>query len=280
MRKLIGASLLLSALLTACGGGGSAPSAPATANASSIKLSFYGNPMVSVAGSVVHNAAASGTATTTDANTATAQDLTDALAAQGVTANVSVQVMDGTTLHNLIMGSNNGLPPTPDQFKTDPSEWLIANFALDDMVTPVDQASQRAALAQFQQDLTVFIQRARVSGKITFIVLPIPTCDAPQGLTAAEGLALAEDNATITAPAFLTGGLPSAYTTVNGQPVNTYIQGHEGADCRTPDAFLQNARTQSVATDIAERVKLSTAATTPVSGGSDTSSASGTAGAQ
>lgn len=279
MMKVIAAALLTGVALTGCGGGGSGSQSTAPV-ANTVKLSFYGNPMVSAQGAVVHDAVASAptaASTTSDANTATVTDLTTALAAQGVTANVSVQVMDGTTLHQLIMGSNNGLPPTPDQFKTDPSEWIIANFALDDMATPATDATQSAAIAQFQQDLTVFIQRARTSGKVTFIVQPIPTCDQPNGYSAAYGLALAETNAANAAGGYLTGGLPATYVVQNGVSVDTFTQGHMGADCRTPDTYLQNARTQSVAADIANRVKLLASSPAAASDASGTVAASSVA---
>jgi hypothetical protein len=160
--------------------------------------------------------------------------------------------MDGTTLHALIMGSDNGLPPTPDQFKTDPSGWLVVNFQLDDMVTPPSDPTQSAAMQQFKSDLEIFIQRAHVSGKQVFVVLPILTCDVQNGLSAADGLTLMVSQASGQAGGMITGQLPYTYAAdANGKQVNTYIAGHMGADCRTPDAYLLNARTDKIAADIA-----------------------------
>jgi hypothetical protein len=229
------------------------------------KLSFYGNPLGSTVPTKtaslnlwpISAAYADGTA---DAANQTVQSLQDALSALGVTATVTPQVMDGTSLHALIMGQDNGLPPTPDQFKTDLNSWVVANFQLDDMVTPMTDPTQQAAMQQFKTDLETFIQRMHVAGKQVFLVLPIQTCDAPQGAgiglyTAADGLAQMISQASGEAGAQTTGFLPYAYvTTQTGDTyttVNTYTQGHLGTDCRTPDTYLLNARTAVMAKDIA-----------------------------
>lgn len=258
----LAAAVTLAISLAACGGGGS-DSTPAQPVAKVPTLSFYGNALVAPAKATAKAAAseaasAAAPASASDAAAATVQSLTDALAAQGVTANVTAQVMDGTTLHAIVMGENNGLPPTPDQFGKDPSEWLIVNFTLDDMVSTIDVPSQAAALAQFQQDLTVFIQRGHVSGKNTFVVTPIQSCDgSPSGFSATEGLRNAENQASYAAFAFITGlGSGPIVVGPDGKNVDTLTQGHMGADCRTPDAYLLNLQTQAIATDIAGRLKL------------------------
>jgi hypothetical protein len=243
--------------LAACGGGdeGSPASTAKVAN-----ISFYGNPLPSVSTSaaaakvaVVH--AASDSAASDGAAT-TVKTLTDALAAQGVTATLTPQVMNGTTLHALIMGENNGLPPTDDQFKTDQNGWLVINFQIDDMVTPMNDPNQQAALATFQQDMYTFIRRAGVSGKSVFIILPIPTCDAPAEHSAADGVIQAISAATTQALAFPVGSLPSNWVVdMNGVKTNTFTQGHLSADCRTPDTYLLNAWTESIAARIAPALK-------------------------
>jgi hypothetical protein len=262
------ACIVLAALLSACGGGGSDSPAPSTV----IKkptLSFYGNPLgstvVKSSAKAATDTAASAPESASDAAAETVQTLQDALAAQGVTATVTPQVMDGTTLHALIMGENNGLPPTDDQFKTDPNGFLVVNFVLDDMVTPKDDPNQVAALAQFRQDLYVFIQRAHVSGKLVFVIQPIPTCDVPNiadggsgARTAADGLIEAIGNAAGQAGGFPVGGIDGmAYVTDPNTHVvtNTYTAGHLGADCRTPDAWLTNQWTTAIATPIAAALK-------------------------
>jgi hypothetical protein len=261
MKGLLIAVLSACVALVACGGGGSNNSAPA---AKTLKVSLYGNPFVSsgsTASAKVQTAAfdqvASAPASASDA-AATVQTLTDALTARGVTATVTPQVMDGTTLHQIVMGENNGLPPTPDQFKTDPSEWLILNFSLDDMVTPANDPNQLAAITQFGQDLSVFTQRAAVSGKRVFVVMAIPTCDVPNQNTAADGLNQGTIKAGLTSNLTPVGAIPMQFVVTNGVTVNQTAQQHMGADCRTPDTYILNQRTQAVADDIASRYKAAT----------------------
>jgi hypothetical protein len=260
MFKLLIASVVAALFLSACGGGGSAPAVAPVAN--TMKLSFYGNPLQSnpnapVAHFAVAHASAATDSAASDAAAQTVSDLTAALAAQGVTANVTAQVMDGTTLHQLIQATNNGVGPTNDQLTVDPSEWLIANFTLDDMVTDPADPVQAAAIAQFQADLVVFVNRAHLAGKQTFIVVPFFTCDASLEHTAAWGLHEAELNASNAAFALDAGAMPTmSAALVDGATPNAVAVSHMGADCRTPDAYLQNLRTQAVALDIATRLKL------------------------
>jgi hypothetical protein len=264
MTKLLAISVAAALCLSACGGGGGDSAAPAP-TAKIQKLSFYGNPLGTAPKATAHAFAAvardaSAPVATSDPAATTVQTLQAALAAQGVTAAVTVQVMNGTTLHQIIMGESNGLPPTPDQFKTDPSEYLVANFTLDDMVTPGSDPTQNAAMQQFKQDLETFIQRAHVSGKLVLVVLPIPTCDvvpnyATQGgANASTGLMLMISQAAISAGGFPVGGLSSNIQSPDGTITNDFTAGHLGADCRTPDAYLLNAQTQAVAKDIASRL--------------------------
>ena len=270
--------ILTAALLSACGGGGSDSPAPST----SIKnptLSFYGNPL---GGPVAKSSAKAATDVASDASAATAPvsasdaaaqtvaTLQDALAAQGVTATVTPQVMDGTTLHALIMGENNGLPPTDDQFKADPSGFVVANFVIDDMVTPSNDPNQQAALAQFQQDVYTYVQRMHVAGKLVFLIQPIQTCDVPNvanaslgalgAHSAADGVAGAISKAATAAGGFPVGGLPATYVTDPNTYVvtNTYTEGHLGADCRTPDAWLNQQWINAIATPIAAAMKQGT----------------------
>jgi hypothetical protein len=227
---------------------------------------MYGKPLVSSAtGATAHaqvvalaRAASTPDAGTSDAQ-ATVQTLQDALAARGVTANITAQVMDGTTLHQIVMGENNGLPPTPDQFKLDPSEWMVVNFQLDDMVTPATDPAQQAAIQQFIQDLTVFAQRAAVSGKAVFAVNPIPTCDTQYSAARGPLRFIGEYGV-----AFLFGG--SQVQAIASSPG---IE-HFGADCRTPDAYIQNIQIQSIADTIAEGYKEAAAPASGASGASAT----------
>jgi hypothetical protein len=245
--------------LTACGGGGGDVNSSAKPTA----ISFYGNPIGGSSSAVSHAAvihAASDSAASSPSTTTGVMTLTEALAAQGVTATITPQVLNGTTLHQLIMGQDNGLPPTQDQFKTDPNAYQVVNFALDDMVTPDSDATQAAAVAQFKTDLETFVQRAHVAGKLVLVVLPIPTCDAVPnyatqgGHNAAFALTLAISQAAVDTGAFPVGGLTSNIVTSDGTVQNDFTAGHLGADCRTPDNYLLNAQVQAVAADIAPRL--------------------------
>lgn len=258
IKKMVAA--LASASLAACGGGGDSNPQP---TAKALTISMYGTPFVSSSPapvaraqfSMISKAEGAAPATAGSDAQATVQTLKNALASRGVTANITAQVMDGTTLHQIVMGENNGLPPTPDQFKLDPSEWMIVNFQLDDMVTPASDATQQAAMAQFTQDLIVFSQRAAVAGKAVFVVVPVFTCDTEN--SAAGGLWAATNKAFINgAPLRFVGqtGISfgfSALGTVNPSPDIV----HMGADCRTPDAYVQNLRVQSIADTIAQGYK-------------------------
>lgn len=271
------ATVIASVCLAACGGSGG-DSSTAQPAAKKMTISMYGNPLVSAPVTVAHarfsliSSAEAATPPTaaSDAQT-TVQTLQDALTARGVTASVTEQVMDGTTLHQIVMGVDNGLPPTPDQFKSDPSEWIIVNFQLDDMVTRVDDPTQQAAIQQFIQDLTVFTQRAWVSGKGVWAVLPFQTCDAPPGFSASDGLRYALIQAESNS-----GLLPIGATSFGffydafGNITNTADMVHLGADCRTPDAYLQNLRVQAVADKIADIYKAPPPGAYPASGASAT----------
>ena len=275
MFRMMVAAGLAAVFLVACGGG----SGDAQPTAKALTISMYGKPLVSAtSGATAHaqlaavvRAASTPAAGASDAQ-ATVQTLQDALAARGVTANVTAQVMDGTTLHQIVMGVDNGLPPTPDQFKTDPSEWMVVNFQLDDMVTPASDPAQQAALKQFAQDLTVFAQRAAVSGKAVFAVRPIPTCDtqysASAGLSSAMTQALVDG-----APIRFIGETGVSFSFGSGVAVpstNSPGVDHFGADCRTPDAYVQNLVVQSVADSIAAGYKEAAGTPSAASGASAT----------
>lgn len=272
MTKATLACVLASIFLAACGGGGgSGDTQPA---AKPLTISMYGKPLVSGSSAVVAHAqarvmaaASSATASGTSGVQTTVQSLQDALAARGITAAVSAQVMDGTTLHQVVMGENNGLPPTPDQFKLDPSEWMIVNFQLDDMATTWTDPVQRAAVDQFAKDLVVFAQRAAVVGKAVFAIEPIQTCDMPDSAVDALHYGLIKAF-TDGAPIRIIGQVPFFVQFDSlGKPVPSPDLVHLGADCRTPDAYLQNLQVQSVADTIASAYK-EAATASPASGAS------------
>ncbi|MCP3721714.1 hypothetical protein M3I53_01000 [Paraburkholderia sp. CNPSo 3272] len=264
MKKALAAALLFAVGLAACGGGGGSGDSSKPA-AKALTISMYGKPIVSSSTSTVAHArfslissamAADTPSAASDAQT-TVKSLTDALAERGVTANITTQVIDGTALHQIVTTEYNGKSPTPDQFKTDPGEWMIVNFQLDDMVTPATDPAQQAATAQFTADLLVFSQWAAVAGKAVFVVMPIQTCDTHY--SASNGLYTAILNAFNSgAPIRFTGAVPTGFGfDTNGKAVPTVGTdlAHYGADCRTPDAYLQNAQLDSIAGDIASAYK-------------------------
>ncbi|WP_423379159.1 hypothetical protein [Burkholderia sp. LMG 32019] len=252
MKKVLAAAILGFVGLAGCGG----DAEPARTE---LTISMYGEPVVS-------NSPGNAVPTPSDTQ-ATIQALQGALAAQGVNAAVTPQVMNGTSLHTLVTVGDNGHPPTADQFKTDPSSYVLVNFRLDDMVTPWTDPAQQAAAEQFQRDLEVFIQRMQTAGKQVWLVTPIATCDYPRGsssysvryrnYTAVDALTSAISQAVGKTGGHEVGALTYQYAWVYDSTaqlygwVNTVTQGHMGADCRTPDAYLQNMRIQLIAGTIA-----------------------------
>lgn len=271
MRKLLSA-LLIFVSLAACGGGSSVSTTPTN---NTQKLSFYGSPLGSTPTTQTASFSFISEAVADTPMDDTVLSLQQALAANGVTATVTPQAGTATELHALIMGTDGGLPPTNDQFKTDLNSWVVANYQPDDTITPM--AQQTAALAQFQQDVTTFIERMHVAGKQVWMVLPVPTCDYPAGwtatgqYTAADGAILAIQGAAAAAGGQATGGFPQSYVnTINPDGsttvTNVTTEGHMGADCRTPDAYILNLRTNLMAQNIAQglaEVSAPVAASTP-----------------
>lgn len=251
MKKLLALCVTAGVLLSACGGGGDSPSN--TAPAAVLKLSYSGSPLQAATPAVAKVAvahAASAVPASDPAATSTVTDLTAALAATGVTATVTIQTLDGTALHALVMARNGGASPANSLYgMVDPTNWNIVNFELNDMVTPWTDPTQQAAVAQFQNDLAVFTQWSYVDGKKTFVVAPIPTCDGDPlnytNTTAAGALLVAEGQASAISASFQVGAV-----------TGVEAAGHMGTDCRTPDTYITNLRTQRIASDIAARWNL------------------------
>ncbi|WP_075358922.1 hypothetical protein [Caballeronia sordidicola] len=241
MKKMLALSVAAALILSACGGGGDNSSAPAPV----LKLSFSGAPITEAAGAVAHAAVIHAAADTPASGaSATVTTLQDALTAAGVAANVTAGVIDGTTLHQIVLARNGGNSPDNSLYGTvDPTDWNIVNFQLDDMVTPWTDPTQQAAVAQFQNDLAVYTQWAYVDRKSTFVVAPIPTCDGdpanPTNTTAVGALQVAEGQAAAISISYSIGHVQASE-----------VVGHMGDDCRTPDAYILNLRTQRIVSDI------------------------------
>lgn len=264
MFKMMFGILAAALCLAACGGG---DSGNPQATSKALTISMYGKPIVAAPTAVAHeqfslisNAEAADAPTNASDTQATVQSLQEALAARGVTSNITPQVMDGTTLHQLVTDQYNGVAPSQSLLTKDPSEWVIVNFQLDDMVTPDIDPAQVAATEQFTQDLLVFSQWAAVAGKRVFVIMPIITCDtfysASLGLT--NAITNARGNgAPVT---MIVAQAPGFSFDPSGNLIPGQDTSHMGADCRTPDAYLQNLVVGATADMIAEGYKEAQAA--------------------
>jgi hypothetical protein len=261
MKALIAATLALT--LAACGGGSSdtpdasQPKPGDTTTPQVMKISYYGKPLANVAvathAMALRRAEAATGASDAQAAASPIQPFIDALAAQGVTAEVNPAVIDGTTLHQIVMGENNGLPPTDDQFTMEPNEMMVAYFELDDMKTPASDPNQQAALAQYCSDIRTFTARAATKGKRVYIIpappgLPNGTSTQPYIDSIASAFNVQTDQCArgpASGNAIILSGLQAGFVQANGQysivttdQAVSPIQDHLGADGVTPDDAL------------------------------------------
>ncbi|CAB3750767.1 hypothetical protein GQ57_15850 [Burkholderia sp. MSh2] len=234
--------LLLS--LSACGGGDDVGAAAAPSKFA-IKLTYSGLPLIKAQQSSKMSAVDVGTGRASSQPSSDGQATVDALqkkfseAGTGVT--VYPGVIDGTTLHQIVMSVNDGVGPTEDEMRNAKhpvvlDEWVVLNFELDDMQTGRSDPAQVAALAQFKKDLIVFQNRLSLENKQFYKVLPIRTCELPEGQTAADGL----------------------IEVLKSVPNSGYLLGlrdapdkaHMGADCRTPDAETREAHLNEIVSPV------------------------------
>ncbi|HDR9185564.1 TPA: hypothetical protein QDB06_006215 [Burkholderia vietnamiensis] len=246
MKKILAAlAIPLCISMAACGGGdGDSPAAPSKF---AVKLTFSGVPLVrqqKTTRTASTDVASSASATLApSAGQATVDALQQRFAAAGAGITVYPGVIDGTTLHQLVMAVNNGVGPTQDemdhaQLPVAPSEWVVLNFQLDDMQTGRNDPAQVAAIEQFRKDLVVFQNRLYLEGKQIYKVLPIRTCELPLGQTAADGLA--DLLASVPGNGYLLG------------LVDAPDKSHMGADCRTPDQATQDAHLTAIVTRVVD----------------------------
>ncbi|WP_063807071.1 hypothetical protein [Burkholderia ubonensis] len=242
-KTLVALAVPLLVSLSACGGGdGGSPPAPSKF---AVKLTFSGIPLVQQAKTsrMAATDVASGASApdATSAGQATVNALQQKFSDAGTGITVYPGVIDGTTLHQIVMSVNNGVGPTDDELRNAKvpvvsSEWMIVNFQLDDMQTASNDPAQIAAMDQFKKDLIVFQNRVYLEGKVLYKILPIRTCDLPAGQTAADGL----------------------IDVLQRVPGGGYLMGlsyapdksHMGADCRTPDQATQDAYVNAIVTPI------------------------------
>ncbi|MBM2769938.1 hypothetical protein [Burkholderia anthina] len=229
--------------LSACGGGDDA-SAPAAPSKFAVKVTYSGLPLVKsrqaskmAAADVVSGASSTVVESDGQATVDTLQKRF-ADAATGIT--VYPGVIDGTTLHQIVMSVNNGVGPTQEELwqydqnrtKIVMDDWVVLNFQLDDMRTGRNDPAQVAALDQFKKDLIVFQNRLYLEGKHVYKIVPIRTCELPSGQTAADGLA--DVLADVPGSGYLMG--------LRDAPDRS----HMGDDCRTPDAETQEAHLRAI----------------------------------
>lgn len=229
--------------LSACGGGDDA-GAPAAPSKFAVKVTYSGLPLVKsqqasrMAAMDVPSSA--GSAATESAGQATVDALQKKFAEAGTGITVYPGVIDGTTLHQLVMSVNNGVGPTEDELrqydrnrtKFVVDEWVVLNFQLDDMQTGRNDPAQVVALDQFKKDLIVFQNRLYLEGKNVYKIVPIRTCELPAGQTAADGLA----DVLVRVPG--SGYLMGLWDAPD--------KSHMGNDCRTPDSATQEAHLRAI----------------------------------
>ncbi|KVP60819.1 hypothetical protein WJ91_06420 [Burkholderia ubonensis] len=244
MKKILAAlTFPLCISLSACGGDdGGTPTAPSKF---AVKLTFSGVPLVTQQ-KTSRMAQMDGASQAPSDGQATVDALQKKFTAAGTGITVYPGVVDGTTLHQIVMSVNNGIGPTEDEMRKAQvpavmSEWVVVNFQLDDMRTGRNDPAQVAALEQFRKDLLVFQNRLYLEGKSLYKVIPIRTCELPAGETAADGL----------------------IDTLNSVPGNGFLMGlwdapskeHMGVDCRTPDQATLDAHLDAVVTPIVASYK-------------------------
>ncbi|WP_043294658.1 hypothetical protein [Burkholderia pseudomallei] len=239
MKKKLLATSFIAIALSACGGGDDAASS--TPSKFAIKLTYSGLPLVSQQKTMRMAAvdAASGIATALPKSDgqATVDELQKRFSEAGTGITVYPGVIDGTTLHQIVMSVNNGVGPSADEKRNAKvpvvqSEWVVLNFELDDMQTGRNDPAQVAALDQFKRDLVVFQDRLYIEGKQVYKILPILTCELPAGQTAADGLS----------------------DVLKSVPNSGYLLGlrdapdrsHMGNDCRTPDQATRDAHMAAI----------------------------------
>lgn len=182
MKKTLIAAMLAGLALSACGGGDSSTS---TASGPAIRLTYSGVPLgatqrarAMAASADVSSAASVPGASNGDAQ-ATIAALQEAFKARGAEIGVYPGVIDGTALHQLVMAEGNGVGPTADEIakaNVNISEWVLVNFALDDMTGYIDTEEKDAKFTQFIKDMRIYAGREYLKGRVVFAALPNVSC--------------------------------------------------------------------------------------------------------
>lgn len=230
--------------LSACGGGDDGGASPPPA----FKLTYSGAPIAraqsarAMADARMASSASGAGGAAADGQ-ATVDALQAALKARGAEIAVSPGVIDGTTLHQIVMSENGGKPPTDAELEAAndraiANSWVLVNFQFDDMLTRTDNPAQDAAIIQFRRDLDTYVKRERVKGNVVFVPAALSACDndnyRPQ---VALGVIFSQTD-------FL--------RVVGGVRVTPE---HMDATCLIPDAYLRDAYINSIADTLAGRYR-------------------------
>ncbi|KVE53315.1 hypothetical protein [Burkholderia vietnamiensis] len=265
MRITLIAAVLTGLALSACGGGDSSSTSASAGPA--IRLKYSGVPLVAtqraraMAAAVDSSSAASAAVATGDVQP-TITALQDALKARGADIAVYPGIVNGSTLHDIVMSENGGVGPTLAEIansKTNISEWALVYFELDDMSGYIDSAERRAAVEQFKRDLQVYGAREYLKGRVIFAARPVVSCAGVKEVRTIDDNGYAVVNSYWPASQAL-------YEAINGAAVDgvvTPIGGiakpdapHMGADCNTADQAVRDAHLASIADPLVERYKV------------------------
>ncbi|CAJ5326903.1 putative gp27 [Burkholderia pseudomallei] len=195
---------------------------------------------------------------------ATIAALQDAFKAGGADVGVYPGIVNGTTLHQLVMSENNGIGPAIDEVynsKTNISEWVLVNFQFDDMTGYIDSNEKSEMVDRFKNELLIYVEREYMKGRVVFAALPIMPCAPDKVVSSVDAAGRAVLTTYPTASKALYRAIEVAANN-NVFPVDT-VGGtsqpdvaHMGADCSTPDKVAQDAQIASIVDPLVERYKV------------------------
>ena len=163
------------------------------------------------------------------------------------------------------MAEGNGVPPTVAEIvnsKTNISEWVLVNFEFDDMSGYIDSDEKREKVRQFESDLTTYVKREYLKGRVVFAALPIVSCAADREGSLSDGNGNTVPASSPSASKALYNAISTAargdnvfqFATVGG---TLYVDpSHMGADCSTPDQTVKDAHLAGIADPLVERYKV------------------------
>ncbi|WP_176314742.1 hypothetical protein [Burkholderia vietnamiensis] len=260
MKKILALlALPLCISISACGGGDDG--SPASSGPA-IKLTYSGGALVTPKGARMmaavadpSSAASAPVSPVSDAQS-TISALQNAFKARGADIGVFPGVIDGTALHQLVMAEGGDIAPTVDQIvnaKVNISEWVLVNFAFDDMTGFIDSSERLAKVSQFRSDLFTYVAREYLKGRVVFAALPIVSCEADKIVNSTDDAGNVISTSYPTASKALYRAISSAagddkvfrFDTVGG--ILHSDPAHMGPDCNTPDQTVTDEQIASIA---------------------------------